>query len=338
MTEVVARSSARVLEGVPKQLYITGHWQDAVAGGALAVDDPATEAVLCHVADAGAADALAALAAADGAQEQWAFTSPRRRSDLLRAAYDAVLDNAADLSMLITMEMGKPLGESRAEVQYAADRLRWSSEQALRIDGRWTRAPDGDSQIMVQHRPVGPCVLVTPWNFPLAMGTRKLGPALAAGCTAVIKPARQTPLTMLAFADVLHRVGVPPGVVNVIVSSSANQVVGPLLNDPRARKLSFTGSTEVGKMLVEQSATQLLRVSMELGGNAAFIILDDADLDLAVEGAVRAKMRNGGSPAPLRTGSSSTRSAAMNSPGVSPTEWAGWWSGMAWRTARKSGR
>ena len=196
--------------------------------------------------------------------------------------------------MLMTLEMGKPLAESRGEVAYAAEFFRWFSEEAVRIDGRYAEAPNRSSRLLVMKQPVGPCLLITPWNFPLAMGTRKIGPAIAAGCTMVVKPAKQTPLSMLALADVLARAGLPPGVLNVITASSASRVMGPLIADPRARKLSFTGSTEVGRALVAQSAVQLLRTSMELGGNAPFIVFEDADLDAAVEGALLAKMRNGG--------------------------------------------
>jgi succinate-semialdehyde dehydrogenase/glutarate-semialdehyde dehydrogenase len=194
----------------------------------------------------------------------------------------------------MTLEMGKPLAESRGEIAYAADFFRWFAEESVRIDGRFGVAPNGAGRLLVMKQPVGPCLLITPWNFPMAMGTRKIGPAVAAGCTMVVKPAQQTPLSMLALAEILERAGLPAGVLNIVTSSSASRVVGPLLNDPRLRKVSFTGSTAVGKLLVEQSAGQLQRVSMELGGNAPFLVFEDADLDAAVDGAMLAKMRNGG--------------------------------------------
>ena len=228
------------------------------------------------------------------AQAAWAEHPPRERGEILRRAYEEIIDRRDELALLMTLEMGKPLAESEAEVTYAAEFFRWFSEEAVRIDGRYALAPNGAARLLVMKQPVGPCLLITPWNFPLAMGTRKIGPAIAAGCTMVVKPAKQTPLSMLALAQILEHAGLPAGVLNVITSSSASRVMGPLIADPRARKLSFTGSTAVGRTLVEQSAQQLLRVSMELGGNAPFIVFADADLDEAVQGAMLAKMRNGG--------------------------------------------
>ena len=289
-----AAREAAVLDAVPKQLLIGGRWVDADGGGTLAVEDPATGAALATVADATVADARAALAAADEAFATFRETAPRERGELLRRAFEAMTAQAEELALLMTLEMGKPLAESRAEVVYAAGFLRWYAEEAVRIDGRFAVNEAGTGRILTMRQPVGPCLFITPWNFPLAMGTRKLGPALAAGCTCVVKPAKQTPLSMLMLARILEQAGVPPGVVNVVTSASSGAVMAPLIRDPRLRKLSFTGSTEVGRALIEQAAEQVLRVSMELGGNAPFLVFEDADLDAAVEGAVVAKMRNGG--------------------------------------------
>jgi succinate-semialdehyde dehydrogenase/glutarate-semialdehyde dehydrogenase len=283
-----------IVARVPKQLLIGGEWRDSTSGATLEVEDPATGEVLCEVADATAADAHAALVAADGAQASWAACAPRDRGEILRRAYELVIDRSDELATLMTLEMGKPLAESRAEVLYAADFLRWFSEEAVRISGRYAVAPNGRGRLLTMRQPVGPCLLITPWNFPLAMGARKIAPAIAAGCTSVIKPAKQTPLCTLALAAILEESGLPDGVVNVVVGSSSGALMEPLVRDSRLRKLSFTGSTEVGRLLVEQSATQLLRCSMELGGNAPFLVFPDADLDAAVEGAIVAKMRNGG--------------------------------------------
>ncbi|HEX3649634.1 MAG TPA: NAD-dependent succinate-semialdehyde dehydrogenase, partial [Pseudonocardiaceae bacterium] len=238
------------------------------------------------------ADGRAALDAAAGAQDAWAATPPRARGELLRAAFDLVMARQEDLAELMTAEMGKPLAEARGEVAYAAEFLRWFSEEAVRIGGDHLLAPDGRSRFVVRQAPVGPCVLITPWNFPLAMGTRKIGPAIAAGCTMVVKPAEQTPLSMLALAGILQEVGVPDGVLNVVTTAEPGPLVEPLLRDGRARKLSFTGSTEIGRLLLAQSASQVLRVSLELGGNAPFVVFADADLAAAVDGAMVAKMRN----------------------------------------------
>ncbi len=283
-----------VLERVPTDLYIAGEWRAASGGGTLAVEDPATMEPLVEVADAQAQDALAALAAAADAQAGWAAHPPRERGEILRRSYQAIVDQAEDLALLMTLEMGKAVAESRAEIAYAAEFFRWFSEEAVRIHGRYMVNTTGRGRILTMRQPVGPCVFVTPWNFPTAMGTRKIAPAIAAGCTMVVKPAKQTPLSMLALARILEQAGLPGGVLNVITARSAGAVIEPLLADPRTRKLSFTGSTEVGRTLIEQSAQQILRVSMELGGNAPFLVFEDADLDAAVEGALLAKMRNVG--------------------------------------------
>jgi succinate-semialdehyde dehydrogenase/glutarate-semialdehyde dehydrogenase len=283
-----------VLESVPTGLFIGGSWRDATGGGTIPVDDPATGAVLTHVADATVADGKAALDAAVAAQADWAATAPRERGELLRAAYDLITERAEQFAMLMTLEMGKTLAESRGEVAYGSEFFRWFSEEAVRIGGRFSVAPNGATRLMTMKQPVGPVLMITPWNFPLAMGTRKIGPAIAAGCTMVVKPASQTPLTMLALADLLREVGLPDGVLNVVTTSTTGDVMEPLIRDPRLRKLTFTGSTPVGRRLMEQASQQILRVSMELGGNAPFLVFEDADLDRAVEGAMLAKMRNMG--------------------------------------------
>jgi succinate-semialdehyde dehydrogenase / glutarate-semialdehyde dehydrogenase len=289
-----APQQSAVLDGVAKQLYIGGSWRDASGGDTLAVEDPATGETLVEVADAQPADALAALAAAADAQAEWAAHPPRERGEILRRAFEAIVDRREELSLLMTLEMGKALAESRAEISYAAEFFRWFSEEAVRIHGRYMVNTTGKGRILTMRQPVGPCVFVTPWNFPTAMGTRKIAPAIAAGCTMVVKPAQQTPLSMLALAQILEQAGLPAGVLNVITAKRSGEVIEPLLKDPRTRKLSFTGSTEVGRRLIEQSAEQILRVSMELGGNAPFLVFEDADLDAAVEGAMLAKMRNVG--------------------------------------------
>jgi succinate-semialdehyde dehydrogenase/glutarate-semialdehyde dehydrogenase len=289
-----AAEEQAVLERVPRQLYIGGQWRDATGGGTLAVEDPATEEPLSDVADAQPDDAMAALAAAAAAQEQWAATAPRERGEVLRRAYEAITAQADELALLMTLEMGKALAESRAEITYAAEFFRWFAEEAVRIHGRYMVNTTGKGRILTMRQPVGPCVFVTPWNFPMAMGTRKLAPAIAAGCTIVVKPAQQTPLSMLALVKILEQAGLPGGVLNLITARHSGAVIEPLLKDGRTRKLSFTGSTEVGRRLIEQSAEQVLRVSMELGGNAPFLVFEDADLEAAVEGAFVAKMRNVG--------------------------------------------
>jgi succinate-semialdehyde dehydrogenase/glutarate-semialdehyde dehydrogenase len=282
-----------VVEAVPKQLLIGGRWVDGSKGGTFPVEDPATGDTIAEVADGTPEDAGAALAAAHERQAEWGEHPPRERGEILRRAYEAMTERADDLALLMTLEMGKPVAESKAEVTYAAEFFRWFAEQAVRIDGRWQVAPTGgQARLLVMKQPVGPSYLITPWNFPAAMATRKIGPAVAAGCTMVLKPASLTPLSALAVAKILEEAGLPPGVLNVVTSSRSSEVSKPIIGDFRLRKLSFTGSTEVGRKLVEQSAEQLLRVSMELGGNAPFLVFEDADLDAAVEGALIAKMRN----------------------------------------------
>jgi succinate-semialdehyde dehydrogenase/glutarate-semialdehyde dehydrogenase len=288
----MAINQKSLVDSVPKGLFIGGKWREASDGATLAVEDPSSGSTLAHVADASVADGTAALDAAVAAQAGWAATAPRDRGEILRAAFERITERADEFAMLMTLEMGKTLLESRGEVTYGAEFFRWFSEEAVRIHGRWSTAPNGATRLLTMKKPVGPTLMITPWNFPLAMGTRKIGPAIAAGCTMVVKPASQTPLTMLALAQLLHECGLPAGVLNVVTTSRTGEVMEPLIRDPRLRKLTFTGSTGVGRRLVEQSAQQLLRVSMELGGNAPFIVFDDADLDRAVEGAMLAKMRN----------------------------------------------
>jgi succinate-semialdehyde dehydrogenase/glutarate-semialdehyde dehydrogenase len=291
MTTITAPEEQRILDQVPKQLFIGGEWRDG-AKGTLSVEDPSTGESLCQVADASTDDARAALDAAVAAGPEWSQHPPRERGEILRRAFEAIISRADELALLMTLEMGKPIAESKAEITYGAEFLRWFSEQAVRIEGRYAVAPNGQGRLLTMQQPVGPCLLITPWNFPLAMGTRKVGPALAAGCTVVVKPAQQTPLSMLMLAQILQEAGLPGGVLNLITASSSGETMSPLIADSRLRKLSFTGSTEVGRKLMEQSAENLLRLSMELGGNAPFIVFDDADIDAAVEGAVIAKMRN----------------------------------------------
>lgn len=284
----------KVVEAVPKQLLIGGEWRDATGGRTFGVEDPATGEILCEVADATPDDARAALDAAVAAQAGWAATPPNERSEILHRAFLALGEQADDLALLMTLEMGKAVAESKGEIAYAAEFFRWFSGEALRIDGYYKTAGNGQSRVLVMRQPVGPCYFITPWNFPNAMGTRKIGPAIAAGCTMVVKPAHQTPLSMLALARVLEECGLPPGVLNVVTSTSSGEVSAPIIGDPRLRKLSFTGSTEVGRKLIAQAADQVLKVSMELGGNAPFLVFEDADLDAAVDGAMLAKMRNVG--------------------------------------------
>ena len=293
-TPIDQSTEAALLARVPRGLYINGQWRDAAGGATFEVTDPATESVLAEVADARPEDGAAALDAAAAAAESWAATAPRERAELLRAVFERVTERADDFALMMTLEMGKPIAEAYGEVSYGAEFLRWFSEEAPRIAGRYATAPDGKNRLLVLKRPVGPSLFITPWNFPLAMATRKIAPALAAGCTTVLKPAALTPLTSLLLADVFHEVGLPAGVLNVIQTTAAGAVTGPLIRDPRLRKLSFTGSTEVGRRLIADSAEQVLKVSMELGGNAPLIVFDDADLDKAVDGAFLAKMRNGG--------------------------------------------
>jgi succinate-semialdehyde dehydrogenase/glutarate-semialdehyde dehydrogenase len=292
--DVAVIAEETVVAGVPKGVFVGGEWRDAEGGATLPVEDPSTGETLCEVADASVADARAALDAACDAQAEWAKHPPRERGEILRRAYELLTARADELALLMTLEMGKPLQESRGEIAYGADFFRWFAEEAVRIDGRFSTAPNGASRLLTMRQPVGPCLLITPWNFPMAMGTRKIGPAVAAGCTMVVKPARQTPLSMLALAAVLEEAGLPGGVLNVVVSSSSGSVMSPLIGDARLRKLSFTGSTEVGRKLAAQASDRLLRMSMELGGNAPFLVFADADVDAAVDGAMIAKMRNGG--------------------------------------------
>jgi succinate-semialdehyde dehydrogenase/glutarate-semialdehyde dehydrogenase len=289
----IATSEQTVVDAVPHQLYIGGEWRDGEAG-TIPVEDPATGETLCEVADASSADADAALQAAHDTFQDFRNMAPRDRGDILRRAYDLIMERQDDLALLMTLEMGKPVAESKAEIIYAANFFRWYAEEAVRINGRFTINENGKGRVLTMKQPIGPCIFITPWNFPLAMGTRKVGPAIAAGCTMVVKPAKQTPLSMLAMTQILEEAGLPGGVCNVITAKSSGSIMEPLIKDPRARKLSFTGSTEVGRKLIEQSAEQILKVSMELGGNAPFLIFEDADLDLAVEGAMLAKMRNTG--------------------------------------------
>jgi succinate-semialdehyde dehydrogenase/glutarate-semialdehyde dehydrogenase len=286
-------SETEVLASVPKQLWIGGP-VDATGGGAFAVHNPANGEVLAEVADGSPEDAVRALDAAVAVQAQWAATPARERGEILRAVFERITARAEEFALLMTLEMGKALPESRNEVRYGAEFFRWFSEEAARIHGRYLHAPSGTGRILVHKQPVGPCLAITPWNFPLAMGTRKIGPALAAGCTMIVKPASATPLTMLLLAKLCSEAGLPDGVLSVITSRRSGAVTQPLLDDPRLRKLTFTGSTEVGRTLVEKSASGLLRTSMELGGNAPFVVFDDADIDAAVEGALLAKLRNGG--------------------------------------------
>ena len=284
----------QVVSAVPTGLLIGGQWRPAATGATFSVEDPSTGQVLTEVADATSADALQALDAATKAQPGWAAVAPRERSEILRRAYDLLLERQEDLALLMTLEMGKPLPEARGEIAYAAEFLRWFSEEAVRIDGGYAVSPTGQGRFLIMRQPVGPCLLITPWNFPMAMGTRKIGPAVAAGCTMVVKPAEQTPLSMLALAAIFQEAGLPDGVLNLVTTSDPGAVMEPMIRDGRARKLSFTGSTAVGRKLLEQCADQVMRTSMELGGNAPFLVFEDADLDAAVEGAMLAKMRNTG--------------------------------------------
>jgi succinate-semialdehyde dehydrogenase / glutarate-semialdehyde dehydrogenase len=288
----IATEEQTVVDKVEKKLYIGGEWRDASGGGTLEVLDPATEEPLCEVADGTPEDAMAALDAAVEMQADWAATPPNDRAGILWKAFEALTERADELALLMTLEMGKPVAESKAEIIYAADFFRWFSGEALRVDGNYKQFANGTSRVLVMKQPVGPSLMITPWNFPMAMGTRKVGPAVAAGCTIVMKPAQQTPLSMLALGQILEECGLPGGVFNIVTTSSSGKTTGPLIEDQRLRKLSFTGSTEVGRKLIEASAQNVLKVSMELGGNAPFLIFEDADLDAAVEGALLAKMRN----------------------------------------------
>jgi succinate-semialdehyde dehydrogenase / glutarate-semialdehyde dehydrogenase len=294
MASTTASDEKRVLDAAPHQLFIGGEWRDSSSKATLGIEDPATGETLCEIADGTPDDAKAALDAACAAQDDWAATPPRDRGEILRRAYELMTERADDLGLLMTLEMGKPVAESAGEIAYAGEFFRWFSEEAVRIDGRYSVNPAGAGRLLVLKQPIGPCLLITPWNFPTAMGTRKIGPAIAAGCTMVVKPAQQTPLSMLALAALLREAGLPDGVLNVVTTSKASDVTGPLFEDGRLRKMSFTGSTPVGKTLMKLASTKLVKCSMELGGNAPFLVFGDADLDHAVDQAVIAKMRNGG--------------------------------------------
>ncbi|MDQ0615603.1 succinate-semialdehyde dehydrogenase/glutarate-semialdehyde dehydrogenase [Microbacterium sp. W4I4] len=288
----LASNEQELLARVPGGLFIGGKWTDAEEKRTFDVRDPATGDVIASIADATPADGIRALDAAVAVQQEWAATPPRTRSDILRRAFDLVQAHKEDLALLMTLEMGKPLAESRGEVVYGGEFLRWFSEEAVRIDGRYGSNPEGTGHMVVSQRPVGPSFFITPWNFPFAMATRKIAPALAAGCTVVVKPPALTPLTTIFFAKLLEEAGLPAGVVNVVQTSRSSALSAPVIADPRLRKLSFTGSTEVGRKLIAQAADGILRVSMELGGNAPFVVFEDADLDKAVDGAMLAKFRN----------------------------------------------
>jgi len=277
---------------VPDTLFIGGEWVASTSGRSIEVQDPATGAVIKTIADASVDDGARAMDAAVAAQESWAATPARVRGEILRGTFDLLQERREEFALLMTLEMGKPLAESRGEVAYGGEFLRWFSEEAVRIGGHYGANPEGTGRMIVTHLPVGPSFLITPWNFPLAMATRKIAPALAAGCTAVVKPAELTPLTTLYLAALLEEAGLPKGVLNVVTTSKSAEVSGPIIADPRLRKLSFTGSTLVGVALLKQAANGVLRTSMELGGNAPFLVFEDADLDAAVEGAMLAKFRN----------------------------------------------
>jgi succinate-semialdehyde dehydrogenase/glutarate-semialdehyde dehydrogenase len=280
-----------LLERVPDGLFIGGEWLPG-SNGTLKVFDPATGDLIREIADASVEDGTRALDAAVAAADAWAATPPRTRGEILRRAFDLLQERRDEFALLMTLEMGKPLAEANGEVTYGGEFLRWFSEEAVRISGRYATNPEGTGRMIVSQHPVGPCFLITPWNFPLAMATRKIAPALAAGCTVVVKPAELTPLTTLYFARLLEDAGLPAGVLNVITTSTSGKVSAPIIADPRLRKLSFTGSTEVGRKLLQQASENVLRTSMELGGNAPFVVFEDADLDRAVEGALLAKFRN----------------------------------------------
>ncbi len=283
---------AALLSSVPTGLWIGG--EERAGQATFEVLDPATEEVITRVADATPQDGVAALDAAAAVEKDWVATPARERGEILRSVFETITARAEDLATLMTLEMGKVLAESRGEVKYGAEFFRWFAEEAVRIGGRYTPSPAGTGRIVVTKSPVGPCYAVTPWNFPLAMGTRKIGPALAAGCTMLVKPAAETPLTMLLLAKLMDDAGLPKGVLSVLPTTRPGELTEALMNDGRLRKLTFTGSTGVGRSLVQQGGEKLLRMSMELGGNAPFVVFDDADIDAAVDGAILAKMRNGG--------------------------------------------
>src|SRR3954447_19066494 len=284
--------TAKLLSSVPTGLWIGG--EERQASSTFDVLNPATDEVLLSIGNATAQDGIAALDAAAAVQGEWTATPPRERGEILRSMFEAITARAEEFATLMTLEMGKVLPESMGEVKYGAEFFRWFAEEAVRIGGRYTHAPAGNGRIIVTKSAVGPCLAITPWNFPLAMGTRKIGPAMAAGCTMVIKPAQETPLTMLLLAKLMDEAGLPKGVLSILPTSKPGDLTTALIDDGRLRKLTFTGSTGVGKALAKQSSDKLLRLSLELGGNAPFIVFDDADVDAAVEGALLAKMRNGG--------------------------------------------
>ncbi|MDV3249720.1 NAD-dependent succinate-semialdehyde dehydrogenase [Devosia sp. BK] len=279
---------------LPGDLWIDGTWLPAEGNKRIDVVDPSTGEVITSVADASIADAMQAVAAAEKAAEGWRTTAPRQRAEILRRCFELMIEKRDMLAELISLENGKSLADAKGEVTYAAEFFRWFSEEAVRLNGDIYTAPSGANKIVVEHQPMGIAVLVTPWNFPAAMATRKIAPALAAGCTVILKPATETPLTAYVLADIYREAGVPAGVVNVLTTSQAGATVSAMLHDPRVRKLSFTGSTEVGRKLLREAADTVISSSMELGGNAPFIVFDDADLDAALDGAMVAKMRNGG--------------------------------------------
>jgi len=282
----------KLLSSVPTGLWIGG--EERPGSSTFDVLNPATDEVLISIANATPEDGIAALDAAAGVQKEWAATAPRERGEILRSVFEAITDRADEFATFMTLEMGKVYAESMGEVKYGSEFFRWFAEEAVRIGGRYTRSPAGNGRIIVTKSAVGPCLAITPWNFPLAMGTRKIGPAMAAGCTMVIKPAQETPLTMLLLAKLMDEAGLPKGVLSILPTSKPGDLTTALIDDGRLRKLTFTGSTGVGKALAKQSADKLLRLSLELGGNAPFIVFEDADVDAAVEGALLAKMRNGG--------------------------------------------
>jgi succinate-semialdehyde dehydrogenase / glutarate-semialdehyde dehydrogenase len=284
--------TAKLLSSVPTGVWIGG--EERAGSSTFNVLNPATDEVLISISNATPEDGIAALDAAAGVQKEWAATPPRERGEILRSVFEAITARAEEFATLMTLEMGKVFAESMGEVKYGAEFFRWFAEEAVRIDGRYTRSPAGTGRIIVTKQAVGPCLAITPWNFPLAMGTRKIGPAMAAGCTMIIKPAQETPLTMLLLAKLMDEAGLPKGVLSILPTSKPGDLTTALIDDGRLRKLTFTGSTGVGKALAKQSSDKLLRLSLELGGNAPFIVFDDADVDAAVEGALLAKMRNGG--------------------------------------------
>ena len=290
----MAIQEAELLQKVPTQLFIDGKWIDGHDADPIEVADPATGKTLATISNASVEDGLAALAAAANAQERWARTAPRERSEILRRAFELIRARSEEFAMLISLEMGKPLAEARGEVTYGNEFLRWFSEEAVRVTGRYNTNPEGTGKILIAKRPVGPAFAITPWNFPLAMATRKIGPAIAAGCTIVVKPAELTPLTTLLLAKTFEEAGLPAGVLNVVTTAKSAEMSAPIIADHRLRKITFTGSTQVGRKLIEQAAQRVLRTSMELGGNAPFLVFEDADIDAAVNGAMLAKMRNVG--------------------------------------------